>query len=142
VDDRRIDDLEAYEEIRRLAADYAHGFDKRDLDLFLSVWGDDASWTTMPEGEPSVGRDAIRATCEATWQAVGDTHHWMANHSIRVDGDTATGTLDADCEVTDPDGTWFRVAATYADTYGREGGTWRITGRTTQIHHYLPMAGG
>ena len=41
-DDSRIDELVAYEEIRRLVADYAHGVDKRDRDRFVSVWHEDA----------------------------------------------------------------------------------------------------
>jgi len=36
----RIERLEAESAIRRLMADYCHGFDKREWDRFASVWQD------------------------------------------------------------------------------------------------------
>jgi ketosteroid isomerase-like protein len=140
ADDSKIDELVAYEEIRRLAADYAHGVDKQDFERFMSVWTQGASWQPMPDGDWSRGNDAIAATIKGIWDTVAETHHWTANHSIRITGDTATGLADADCVSQTPDGQWFRVAATYVDTYERQGGTWGIKERTTQIHHYLPIA--
>ena len=140
ADDEKLQELDAYEQIRRLAADYSHGVDKRDRDRFGSVWHEDASWQPMPDGDWCNGRDEILTTIDAIWQGVAETHHWTANHSIRVNGDSATGLADSDCIMKTPEGQWFRVAATYEDAYERRGDTWGILRRTTVIHHQLGIA--
>ena len=140
ADEAKLQELEAYEQIRRLVADYCHGVDKKDIDRFAAVWLEDASWQAMPEGEWSKGRDEIVATMRGLWEGVGQTHHWGANHVIEVDGDTATGLADADIVMTDLDGKWFRIAASWSDVYERRGDRWGIARRTAQFHHYLPIA--
>ena len=104
ADETTIRELQAYEHIRRLAADYAHGVDKRDADRFGSVWCEDAEWQPMPDGDWARGREAIVTAIKAIWDGVAETHHWTANHSIEVDGDSATGLADADCVMCTPDG--------------------------------------
>lgn len=136
----KLDELVAYEEIRRLVADYAHGADKRDAERFRSVWTEDAAWQPMPGGDWSRGLDAIMASIQAVWDGLAESHHWFCNLSIRVEGDTATGLSDADCVVRSPDDQWFRIAATYSDTYAREEGRWGIKERTVQVHHHVPIA--
>jgi uncharacterized protein (TIGR02246 family) len=136
----KLRELEAYEHIRRLAADYCHGFDKRDRDRFLSVWHEDASWQVMPDTEWLQGREAILAALAATWDGVKESHHWMCNHSIQVTGDSATGLIDADCVIQTPDGKWFRVAAAYHDVYERRDDVWAIARRGIDIFHNVAIA--
>jgi ribose transport system ATP-binding protein len=123
-DDARLKVLEAYEQIRRLAADYAHGVDKRDRERFAAVWHDDASWLPMPDGDWLEGRDAIVGSLDGIWSGVNETHHWVSNHSICVDGDAATGLADVSVVMQTPDGAWTRLAATYDDVYEQRDGRW------------------
>jgi uncharacterized protein (TIGR02246 family) len=139
-EDARLKVLEAYEQIRRLAADYAHGVDKRDRERFASVWHDDASWLPMPDGEWLEGRDAIVGSLDGIWSGVNETHHWVSNHSICVEGDAATGLADVSVVMQTPDGVWTRLAATYDDVYEQRDGRWMIKRRSTQIFHALPIA--
>jgi uncharacterized protein (TIGR02246 family) len=140
ADESRIDELVAYEEIRRLVADYAHGVDKRDRDRFAAVWHEDAEWQPMPGGDWLKGRDAIVDALGPIWDGNRETHHWTSNHSIQVDGDSATGLVDLDCVLQTADAQWFRVAAAWHDDYERRGERWAIARRTIEIYHHLPIA--
>ncbi len=131
--DKKLQELDAYEQIRRVAADYCHGVDKHDRDRFASVWHQDA------EGLPFPGREAILATLDGIWGAVSETHHWACNQSVRVDGDEATGLADVDVVMQTPDGKWYRTAASYEDVYAGRDGEWRLLRRGTQIHHQIEI---
>lgn len=134
-----IAELHAYEQIRRVVADFCHGFDKRDRGMFQAVWAPDGRWQPMPDGPWLEGESEIVGALDDMWAAFAATHHWTANHSIRISGDRATGVVDAFCLVNPIDGGWFRIAATYQDAYAADDGTWQLNNRTAQIHHYLPV---
>ena len=138
--EERLHDLEAYEEIRRLIADYAHGLDKRDFARFESIWASDARWRALPDQEWVTGRKEIVVAARKLLDPVNQSSHWTANLSIRVAGDTATGLVDADCVFSSADGSWFRLGASYDDQYARRDGRWVITRRQTIIHYNLPIA--
>ena len=63
--EERLALLEATEQLRRLAHDYCHGLDKRDLHRFLAIWTADAVWAlggdTNPRGHEEIGRTAAQA---------------------------------------------------------------------------------
>ncbi len=59
----RIERLEAESVIRRLVADYCHGFDKRDWDRFFGVWHDGAVWAILDAEVSSSG-------CRRSWRRV------------------------------------------------------------------------
>lgn len=42
--DARVDQLESRWALHGLASNYCHGVDKRDMELFMSIWHDDAVW--------------------------------------------------------------------------------------------------
>jgi uncharacterized protein (TIGR02246 family) len=136
----KLRQLEAYEQIRRLVAEYALGFDRRDRERFASVWHEDASWQPMPGGDWVTGREAIVGAAAPVWDAVQETHHWMANHSIQVDGDSASAEVDADVVMQTADGNWFRIAAAYHDEYERRGDTWAILRRSSEVFHHVAIA--
>lgn len=139
-DTSRLDELEAYERIRRLTADYSHGLDKRDRERFASIWAETAEWEPMPGVPACRGRSAILEMLEGILGSVSETHHWITNHAIEVHGDEATGMADAFALAQSPDGSWARTAATYHDEYRRVDGRWQIVRRSCQIHHSLPVA--
>lgn len=135
---RRLEAIEARDTLRRLCYEYSHGFDKRDLTKFLSVWHDDAVWSMAPGQEVS-GAAGIRAATEQMWTALAESHHWITNVVIDVDGDTGTGVADVSAVVRAVDGSWSQAGATYTDTYTRRDGAWRISRRDTEIHFQLPI---
>jgi len=45
----RLARLEAINDILRLSADYCRGADRRDLELFLSVWAPEGTWRVRPD---------------------------------------------------------------------------------------------
>ncbi len=124
--------LVAREQIRDLAMNYCHGLDKRDADLLLSVFAEDAVWVLGDDVRPT-GHDEITAMLRGIWEAHKLTHHWTANHVVTVSGDTGTGLCDVDSTVQLADGEWKRAAASYRDEYRRIDGEWRITRREAQM---------
>ncbi|MEZ5121006.1 MAG: nuclear transport factor 2 family protein [Solirubrobacterales bacterium] len=91
--------LESVQEISRLGAEYCHGLDGRDMDRFLRIWHPEAGGSSGPDVRP-VGHAEIRELVSGgIWPAFSETHHWMSNLVIDVDGDTATGQCDIDATV-------------------------------------------
>lgn len=135
----RIERLEAERQLERLAYEYNHGIDKRDIDRFLRVWHPDAEWVPGP-GLLVNGVEEIRQTVETgIWPAFSETHHWATNVVVDIDGDTATGVCDVNANVRDTDGQWLRASATYNDTFALREGTWRYTRREAVIHFQEPL---
>jgi uncharacterized protein (TIGR02246 family) len=119
-------------------AEYCRGFDKRDLDRFLSVWAEDAVWSAGPGHEVS-GRSTIGETAQAMWGQFTATHHWSTNPVIDVDGDEATAETDVHAVAQGPDGGWTQTAATYRDVLRRVDGRWLMVRRSTDIHRAFPL---
>lgn len=122
----RLDRVESELAIRRLAADYAHGADKRQIDRFLSVWHDDGVWVA---GDEFSGHDAIRQAVERQWDGFAQMHHLNGNHVIDITGDSATGESDVLVSVEIEPGRWVRSGGTYVDMYERRAGVWKISRR-------------
>lgn len=135
----RLDRMESTEAIRRLVHSYAHAFDKRDLQRFMSLWTEDAVWSIGP-GHEAQGRTAIKESTEDVWRDMAASHHWSSNSVIDVDGDTAVAATDVHAVAQGADGSWTQTAATYRDTYRRVDGTWLFEQRLTDIHRAWPIA--
>jgi uncharacterized protein (TIGR02246 family) len=129
----RIQALEDERDIRRLASEYCHGFDRRLPERFASVWHEDAVWRVHPEQEVT-GRAAIVAQANAMWQRLAASFHWTANHVVQIDGDIAHGEADVDVLVC-VDGVWANAPGVYFDRYERRGGIWRIACRDASHPH-------
>lgn len=124
----RIDRLVAHDEIRQLAARYAVAVDSRDLDELVSLFVPD-----VRVGRDLVGRDALRASFEASLSAVGVTLLQVGTHRIDLlDDDHATGVVYCTGEVLDGD-EWVRQAILYRDTYERRDGSWRFVRRVHEL---------
>lgn len=136
-----VRELMAIEACRRLTAEYSHGVDKRDRELFASIWAPGAEWESNPAAPYNSGIDAIMTAIDQVWAYVPETEHWHTNHVIDVDLDagTATGMSDALSFAHWPDGRWTRTAITYRDTYACIDGSWLISKRLCQIHHSLDI---
>ena len=136
----RIDLLESRHEIDHLVSDYCHGCDKHDIDRFMSIWHDDASWLIGPPYGNFTGAAEIRhAMVDLIWTALPETHHWTTNHVITFEGpDRAKGVCDVSCDGFTPEGQMLLIAATYWDTFERRNGVWKISERKVDLFYFKP----
>ena len=126
--ENRLDRIESELAIRRLAAEYCHGADKRDLDRFLAVWAPTAVWQMTDEVRYE-GHEAIAGLVQAQWRTFAQYVHWTTNHTIWIDGDDARGECDVAASIHLRSGRWVRTGGTYVDEYRRIDGRWLITRR-------------
>jgi uncharacterized protein (TIGR02246 family) len=138
--EQRVARLETTEELRNLAKEYCHGFDKRDLDRFLAVFAADAVWVLDADTQPSGHAEIGKTVTEGIWPAFTETHHWASNHVIDWSGDAPRGTCDVDATVRNTSGQWLRASATYDDTYVSSDGRWLIARREATVHFTEPLA--
>lgn len=135
----RLDELESREAIRRLTADYGHAFDYEDRDLLASIWHDDAHFDLGDPFGEYTGRATIIEAAEQMWRDIPHQHHWMANETIDIDGDSATGVVKLDCFVTSTEGGPAMIGGRYIDRYERRDGVWKFAQRRFDMSFYTPM---
>jgi ketosteroid isomerase-like protein len=139
-----VERLETERALTRLVYDYCHGIDRRDLERFLSVWDENATWDTGgPFGSYTGLVDIERGLKESMWPVFSALHHWTVNLvlDVEVGADAATGMSNLTFQGSAPDGTAIVVAATYHDEFSRQSGRWRISRRAIEIHHFAPLPG-
>jgi gamma-hexachlorocyclohexane dehydrochlorinase len=138
----RVERLETELALSRLVSNYCHGMDRRDMGLFLSIWADDAVYRTNTQFGDYKGKAEIeRGVREVMWPAFSATHHWTMNLVTEVDGDTARSISNLSNQGVLADGSALICAATYHDTFSRIDGTWLITMREIETHHFAPLPG-
>lgn len=134
--------LVARSEIADLVSNYNHGCDKRDRELFGSLWADDAVWEVPTFGFRSEGRANITAAIDQTWEVWGETHHWTSNLVVTfVDADHAVAVSDVNCDGTSLGGAMRTVAATFDDAFARTPAGWRFTRRVVNVHWFERVPG-
>ena len=127
--------LQDREEIRDLTYRYAEGWDRKDFNILVEVFTDDAVWDPSALGMPAAkGMEELRPLHEAFCAAMaGGSQHMQANRRITFDGeDTAHGYCYADAKARDSQGGEVQVVAIYEDTYQRVDARWRIASRTVK----------
>lgn len=139
----RIDRLESRFALHDLVSNYCHGVDKHDIDLFMSIWHDDAVWRIGPPFGDFHGAAEIRHALEdVIWPAWRETHHWTTNLTISFNGtDTASGVCDVNCNGATPDDVMQVVSATYSDRFERRNGRWAIAERDVEIQYFSGVPG-
>ena len=123
--EQRLDILESESAVRRLALEYCHGADKRDLARFAAVWAPDGVWSPAADIEAR-GVDAICGVVQVQWRAFPRYVHWTTNHVVTIDGDTALGECDVAVAVLLGNDRWYFSGGTYEDRYVRIDGRWLI----------------
>ncbi|SDI09699.1 SnoaL-like domain-containing protein [Alteribacillus persepolensis] len=139
--EQRIAALEAREEIKEVIANYNHGVDKKDEELFLDVWEEDAVWDIGdPWGYCSNKKEILEKT-KAIWEGLPETHHHATNHVINVDIEKGTATAVADVEATATNavGIPLLISATYWDDLSNHTGKWRLKKRKVKIYYMTPV---
>jgi ketosteroid isomerase-like protein len=137
-----LDVLMSEREITRLVYNYCHGMDRRDMDLFLGIWTEDAVYATNTAMGRFVGKTEIeRGVREAMWPTFEATHHWTVNLVIDITGDTATGISNLTAQCVPGGGGATVVAATYHDEFRRQDGSWLMSKRDIEVHHFAGLEG-
>lgn len=123
-----LDQLLAYERIRQLAARYALAVDARDLDSLVALFIED-----VRVGRDTYGRDALRASFDASLRGIGRSILNVGTHVIDlVDDDHATGHVYCKGEIQDRE-RWIHQAILYRDTYERRDGRWYFVRRIHEL---------
>lgn len=120
-------------EIAQLPVTYAWAVDAKDIDLLMTVFSEDVVYDLSAYGfPPAVGKEAVRRTfLEGIFEYVDCSFLRIANFTVEVDGDTATG---KDYFVHSGYGPRNRAPGTRSYTEGqhffeftRERGRWKIS---------------
>lgn len=125
----RVRALEAYEQIRQLAARYAHALDSRNIAELVALFVEDVN-----TGDGGTGRGALASWFDKVLRPFTTTFHLIGNHIIDlVDDDHATGIVYCrpEHEVGD---LWIVMPLQYWDRYERRDGTWYF--RSRSIHAF------
>lgn len=138
----RISELEARHQINEVMANYNHGIDKRDIDLFMDVWEENAIWD-LGDGEGCCrNKKEILERLKISWRDVPETHHYTVNTVMSIDSKNgeATAMSDVDATATNQEGTPFVIAGTYYDKFSNKTGKWRLTERKVKIHSFTSVS--
>ena len=134
----RLDHLESRSAIEALISAYANAFDRLDADLLQQIWHQDST-LDLPGFGSAQSRDEILSMAEQSWQQMPHMHHWMANPLIQIDGDSAAGTVAANCLFHDIEQGPVQVSGLYHDRFERRDGEWRFVSRRFELHYLTPL---
>ncbi|MGY2399381.1 nuclear transport factor 2 family protein [Pseudomonas sp. SDO5271_S396] len=134
----RLDALESRVAIETLISAYANAFDRIDVSLLQSIWHADST-LDLPGFGSATSRDEILLMAENSWRQMPHMHHWMANPLIRIDGDSAMGTVAADCLFHDMEKGPVQVSGLYHDRFERREGRWAFLSRRFELHYLTPL---
>lgn len=122
---RRVERLEALDQIRQLAAKYALSLDMRDFDALVNLFVDDVG---VPGKQR--GRQALKRWYADTMRSVPGSFHGIAGHIIDVESvDSARGIVYSrnDLDLGDH---WMLELMLYLDRYECHDGRWYFARRT------------
>lgn len=134
----RLDALESRSDIEALISAYANAFDRIDRSLLARIWHDDST-LDLPGFGSALSRNEILAMAENSWRQMPHMHHWMANPLIEITGDSASGTVAADCLFHDLEKGPIQVSGLYHDTFERRDGKWAFMSRHFELHYLTPL---
>lgn len=137
---RRVEQLEAVNAIVRLSADYCHGADRRDLELFMSVWTEDAEWQVRDD-LTFVGVNQIEEAISRQWKSSLRGFHRTSNPRITVssNGFSAAARFDVHSEVELPDSSWLAITGSYTDRYAKIAEQWKLARRVAEVWAQRPL---
>jgi hypothetical protein len=127
--DARLQALEAYEQIRQLAARYAFALDSRNIEMLAGLFVED-----VKTSDGRAGRRALADWFAVALRSFTTTFHLIGNHIIDLtDEDHATGIVYCrpEHEVGD---LWIVMPLQYWDRYERRNGRWYF--RSRGIHAF------
>lgn len=134
----RLDALEIRAAIESLISAYANAFDRIDASLLSSIWHEEST-LDLPGFGQAGNRDEILAMAQNSWRQMPHMHHWMANPLIEIEGDSAVGTVAADCLFHDIEKGPVQVSGLYHDRFERRDGKWAFLSRRFEMHFLTPL---
>jgi hypothetical protein len=141
--EERIQELADREEIRDLAATYAHrvAHGLANADLFA----DDGAYINRRSledpGTEIRGRKALDAHFIARPGSAGTAMPMIHNHLIAINGDEATAVCSIELRVSDR-GNSVIASGYYQDRLRREHGRWKFVMRDVTFFHWVPLQEG
>lgn len=128
--EERLDRIESRTAIAELVARYCEGVDRKDDDVFASIWHEDADYLIGAGRGDFHGLEDILRFPSVAAKAWSQTHHWTTNSVVTFDGpDEATGRSDCIAMCERVEGGCCFISATYVDAYSRRGGVWKLSQR-------------
>jgi SnoaL-like protein len=133
--------LEDERALRSLAAGYATGVDRRDVDAFVGVFAPDGVLRVHDPGVYDEPRSVLRGSEELARvieriSVYDATFHFLGQSTYAGDGDGATGEVYCTARHltrTRHGATEFTMLIRYRDRYGRVDGQWRIAERAVLV---------
>jgi ketosteroid isomerase-like protein len=128
---RRVERLEAINEIRNLMADYTHYYDAgwggagQDAEKVGALFVEDAIWGDPEKGQK--GRGRIQSWCARYGHAAKMSLHIAMNPKIEVDGDRAEGSWNGLIPMVTPAGEAMWVGGRYECKFVRQNGAWKFS---------------
>lgn len=140
--ERRIQCLEAREEIFELIARYGLVMDDRDMAGMDGLFTQDVVLRSMDGVMNATGLDAVVEQFRGRFKVLGPSNHFSHDKIIRFDGDNpevASGIVLSHAEM-NRKGQAMLTAIRYQDSYRREGGRWKFSERVLKFFYYVPAA--
>jgi hypothetical protein len=142
--ERRLDQLESADQIRRLKARYMQWCDdRRGVDIGSLFW-EDGVWegAGASTAGTTTGAEAIAQMFAVSPPRLTFTVHYLTNESIEVDGDSATGAwkLLEPCTFRDEVALW--QGGRYEDVFERRDGEWRFSRLKLFLEYRTPYEEG
>ena len=134
----RLEALESRAAIESLISAYANAFDRIDVSLLGRIWHEEST-LDLPGFGKAGNRNEILAMAQDSWRQMPHMHHWMANPVIEIEGDSALGTVAADCLFLDIEKGPVQVSGLYHDKFGRRQGKWTFLSRRFELHFLTPL---
>jgi hypothetical protein len=134
----RLDRLESRLTIETLISAYANAFDRLNADLLRQIWHEDST-LDLPGFGAAGSRNEIISMAEQNWRQMPHMHHWMANPLIEIEGDSAVGTVAANCLFHDVEKGPLQVSGLYHDRFERRDGQWKFVSRRFELHYLTPL---
>jgi ketosteroid isomerase-like protein len=140
--ERRMQRIEAREEIFELIARYGLVMDDRDMSGMVDLFTDDIVLRSMDGVMNAAGRDAVVEQFRGRFKVLGPSNHFSHDKIIRFDDgnpDAATGIVLSHAEM-NRKGQAMLTAIRYQDSYRRERGRWKFSERVLKFFYYVPAA--
>jgi ketosteroid isomerase-like protein len=138
---QRLEDIEAIKQLKALYCKYCdEGYD---ADGIASLFTEDGVWDGGRTFGRADGRESIHRHFRGAGARISIARHQVMNPIIEVDGDEAVGhwLLFQPCtDARDNSAVW--LAATYSDTYRRDGAEWKIHHLSIDVAFFSPFDKG
>lgn len=137
MDETRMDRLESRFAIEALIANYAHGFDCRNLDLFLGLWWEDCTLIAPGPVGTIRGHAALSHLVEGQlWPTWHWSMHITTNCTVSFmdeDPDRAHALSNVCCLGHNDQDVGQALFASYRDIVERRSGIWKLATRTVDM---------